>query len=257
MISKPIITTEQLSIGYANKTVFKDLNLKIAPQKLTAIIGTNGIGKSTLLRTLAGLQNPLTGNITLAQKNIDHYSTNDLSKLRSVVLANENISQNLTVEELITLGRQPFINWLEKKTDADFKFIKHAIQQANLEQLIKRPLHTLSDGQRQRALIARAFAQNAQLLFLDEPLAHLDLHHKAAILKLLKKQTLHSKTIIFCTHDIQMSLQICDYIIILHDNNTIYQGTPEFIINNNILNKIFPKTHILFDPLSKKFDIVK
>ena len=150
-------------------------------------MGINGSGKSTLLRTLAGLQKALEGEVYLDKRKITAIDPVQRSKTLSLVLTNQQISKNLTVLELVALGRQPYTNWLGTLTDSDKEHILEAIRATELENFKNTSCFELSDGQFQRALIARALAQNTEIILLDEPTTHLDLHHKASIFLLLKK----------------------------------------------------------------------
>ena len=191
-----VLRTEKLSIGYnqkkRTKIITSEINLEIKKGKLVAILGKNGIGKSTLLRTLSKVQEPLSGKIFINQKNIQELSEKELSTQVSLVLTERLPESQLTVYELIALGRQPYTNWIDKLCTTDVEKIEVAIKQTEIEHLKNRRFHELSDGQLQRVLIARALAQDTEIIILDEPTAHLDIHHTIKIFSLLKE--LVSKT---------------------------------------------------------------
>ena len=194
MISKNnILTTSNLSIGYTTKkeriVIAENLNLNFESGKLIALIGANGIGKSTLLRTLTGIQKPLSGAVLLHEKEVHKYDSLSLAQNLSLVLTEKLPLSNLTVFELIALGRQPYTNWIGKLSEKDLKQINHAMSLTQMTHLSNKKHHEISDGQLQIVLIARALAQDTDLIILDEPTTHLDLKHKFSLFKLLKKLT--------------------------------------------------------------------
>ncbi|MAW94748.1 MULTISPECIES: ABC transporter ATP-binding protein [unclassified Leeuwenhoekiella] len=254
--SHSVLSTKNLAVGYGKaekETVVSNINLNLQAGSFVTMVGINGSGKSTLLRTLAGLQEPLDGNIFLEGKPLENLDTETRSLKISVVLTGQVISKNLTVLELVSLGRQPYTNWLGKLTAEDKAEIQSAITATELENLKHKPCYALSDGQLQRALIARALAQNTEVILLDEPTTHLDLHHKASIFSLLKKiARQQQKTILCTTHDIELVLSLCDEMIVLH-NNTTNQNTPEALIEQGIFENLFPGTNVHFDKASRRF----
>ncbi len=174
----------------------------------------------------------------------------------SLVLTEAIASKNLTVAELIALGRQPYTNWLGTLTAVDKVKTKEAIQLVEIETLQHKKCYELSDGQLQRVMIARALAQDTPIILLDEPTSHLDLYHKVQILKLLKTiahQT--QKTILFTTHEIEVALQLCDKMLLLRKEDS-YFDTPESLIQGKYFEKLFPANIIQFDPILGSFKIV-
>jgi len=189
--NKTILSTSNLSIGYQSKKekniIAENLNLTFEQGKLISLVGGNGIGKSTLLRTITGIQKPLAGTVVLKEKEINNYESLALAQNLSLVLTEKLPPSNLSVFELIALGRQPYTNWLGKLSAEDIEKINQAIAITHVEHLIDKKHHEISDGQLQIVLIARALAQDTQLIILDEPTTHLDLFHKVSVFKLLKK----------------------------------------------------------------------
>ncbi|WP_010254219.1 ABC transporter ATP-binding protein [Myroides injenensis] len=260
-MSIPILKTENLAIGYCSKNKSKqvivqsDLNISLKQGALTALLGINGIGKSTLLRTLNGVQLPIHGQVTLNNRNINSYTENELAQQISIVLTEKIPISNLTVYELIKIGRTPYLSWNTNLSDEDHNWINKAISLTNLEKLTNKSIHELSDGQLQRVLIARAIAQNTSIIILDEPTNHLDLHHKVSLIKLLKKLAKEeNKAILFSAHDIDIALQLSDEIIILQEGYNV-QGTSDELINKGIFNHFFPDDNLTFNPLQKRFEL--
>ncbi|WP_420602130.1 ABC transporter ATP-binding protein [Flagellimonas sp.] len=256
-LKKHNIIAKDLSIGYKDKIVSDNINFSMKSGQLCAIVGVNGVGKSTLLRTLGKLQPKLSGEIAIAGKALELHSSFELAKTLSFVLTEQPASKNLTVQELIALGRQPYTNWIGTLTKEDKQQVEVSLASFLLKDLRYNKCHELSDGQLQRVLIARAMAQDTPLILLDEPTTHLDLYHKVQILKLLQ-QLAHSKlkTIIFTTHEIELAIQLCDTILIL-DGNENPSGTPSELIEQKHFEQLFPSEMVQFDSKTGSFKVNK
>jgi iron complex transport system ATP-binding protein len=257
MENKIILQASKISIGYTSKkeknSIASNIDLSLKKEKLIALIGANGIGKSTLLRTLTGIQKPLSGTVLLNEKNVHELDSLTLAQNLSIVLTEKLPPSNLTVWELIALGRQPYTNWIGTLTDNDIAKINEAIALTQIEHLISKRHYEISDGQLQIVLIARALAQDTPLIILDEPTTHLDLLHKVVLFKLLKKLTQETgKCILFSTHDIDMAIQLSDEMIIMTPETTI-QDQPCNLILKGSFNTLFKDEHIVFDSEKGKF----
>lgn len=218
-------------------------------------MGKNGIGKSTLLRTIAKVQKPLEGTVFINQKNIEKIDNLILSKNLSLVLTERLPESQLTVFELVALGRQPYTNWIDKISETDLEKIDWAITQTEIEHLKYKFFYELSDGQLQRVLIARALAQDTDLIILDEPTTHLDLHHTIKIFSLLKKLVQEtSKTIILSSHEVNLSIKFADEIVLFTDDK-IHTGPPSTLIKANAFDDLFPKEIISFNKNLEQFII--
>ena len=258
-MSKNILITSDLDIGYTSKKsnhiIARNINLKLQENNLVSLIGANGIGKSTLLRTITGIQKPLAGNVFLNEKKINKYSHLDLAQNLSLVLTEKLPPSNLSVYEIIALGRQPYTNWLGKLSENDLEKIDHAIQLTQVFELINKKYYEISDGQLQIVLIARALAQDTPLIILDEPTTHLDLLHKVSLFKLLKKLTQETgKCILFSTHDIDLAIQMSDEMIIMTPENVV-QDQPCNFIKKRSFDTLFKNENIAFDNDKGKFII--
>ena len=256
-----ILRTEGLSIGYSSKKeqtiIGSNININLQQGELIGLIGANGIGKSTLLRTLTNVQKPLQGSIQINGKNMHEYQAIDLAKVLSLVLTESMPSKNLTVYELVALGRQPYTNWVGSLTSEDMDKVNEALRLTNIENLKNKNCFELSDGQLQKAMIARALAQDTDLIILDEPTTHLDMYHKAYILKLLQKLAQETKkTILFSSHEIDLAIQLCDTIIVMTADHVI-SDQPCNLISEGVFNNLFPKDLIGFDQKTGSFRVIK
>ena len=256
-----ILNTKNLTIGYQqkkqDKIVFSDINISIKKGKLISVLGKNGIGKSTLLRTLSKVQKPISGAIYFEGKALNSYSENELSKKLSLVLTERLPESQLTVFELIALGRQPYTNWMDTLSEVDLMKINTAIDQTEINHLKNNRFYELSDGQLQRVLIARALAQDTEVIILDEPTAHLDMHQTINIFSLLQKLVQETKkTIIISSHEINLALQLSDEIILLTENKVQF-GTTTALILENAFDNLFPNNLLKFNKSLQQFVINK
>ena len=237
------IEISKLAIGYRKNRQAKQIGPIISVDskggELIALIGPNGVGKSTFLRTIAKLQAPFHGSVSILGNLIDSIEKIEFASLLSFV-STENIRvPNLNVNELVSLGRFPYTNWLGSLTSEDVAIVEEAITLVGLQALSNNPINELSDGERQRAMIARALAQDTPIILLDEPTAYLDLPNKFEIVHLLgelaqKKQ----KTIIFSTHDLNIALSEADKIWLMGCDD-MKQGAPEDLLIHNDFNQVF------------------
>lgn len=260
LYKKYILKAEGLVIGYASKKVntivAKDLNFELFPGELVCVLGKNGIGKSTLLKTLTKVQPKISGNIFLKNKNLDQINQNEFAKNVSIVLTEKIPSSNLTVYELIALGRQPYTNWFGTLTEEDKKQINQAIEQVNLQNLTHKRCDELSDGQLQRVMICRALAQNTNIIILDEPTVHLDVQHKMETFRLLQNLAVNlNKIILISTHEIQLALQMANKLWLMTKSDFI-TGNPKYLVKNDAINKLFDSNTIHFDKNSNQFKVI-
>jgi iron complex transport system ATP-binding protein len=256
-----ILKTDQLFIGYTSKKkqniIASNINISIKKGQLIGLIGANGIGKSTLIRTLSNVQNPLKGDIFINNKTMNKYNGLELAKVMSLVLTENVSSKNLSVFELVALGRQPYTNWVGSLSENDIEKVNQALEYTNISNLKDSTCFELSDGQLQKVMLARALAQDTELIILDEPTTHLDMYHKAYILKLLQKLTQETgKTIIFSSHEIDLAIQLCDTVIVMTDDGVI-SDQPSNLIAKGVFNSLFPKDLIAFDEKSSSFKVKK
>ncbi|WP_316930020.1 ABC transporter ATP-binding protein [Maribacter sp. Hel_I_7] len=233
------------------------MSFKLNKGELAGIVGINGIGKSTLLRTLGRFQPKISGSIEVEGKQLDSFDDLEIASKVSVVLTEPIASKNLSVHELLALGRQPYTNWLGKQTNEDISIINNSIALLELEPFLEKKCFQLSDGQLQRVLVARALIQDTDVILLDEPTTHLDLYHKVQILKLLKSIAHETnKIILFTSHEIELAIQLCDKMLIL-DGLTNSFDEPCKLIANRSFDSLFPTDMISFDANTGSFRIKK
>ncbi|MDU1903380.1 MAG: ABC transporter ATP-binding protein [Dysgonomonas sp.] len=254
------IILKNLSIGYSSKKnskiVAKDITAKISSGELTCILGANGIGKSTLLRTLSAFQPKLAGEIYILDKEISEYSEKELSTQVSVVLTEKCEIRNMTARELIGLGRSPYTGFWGKLDKNDNKIIDECLSLVKIENLANRTVDTLSDGERQKVMIAKALAQETPIILLDEPTAFLDFPSKVETMQLLHKLSRQTnKTIFLSTHDLELALQIADKIWLVDKDAKINIGTPEDLALDGFLSDFFARKGIIFDTKSGLFRV--
>lgn len=252
-----ILKTKHLKIGYKSnkniKTIASNINITLQSGKLISLIGSNGIGKSTFLKTIAGIIPVLDGSVLLNQKQIETFSTTELAENLSLVLTEKLPLSSLSVYELIALGRQPYTNWLGKLSKVDENQIENALELTQISDLRNRKYYELSDGQFQKVMIARAIAQDTPFIILDEPSTHLDLFHKVSLFKLLQKLAHETnKCILFSTHDLDLAIQLSDEIIIMKEN-LFKHNSPEELIDEGIFDNFFNDDSIRFDRNTKQF----
>lgn len=251
------MSTRGLSIGYASgkrKTILsRNLDLCIEASSVICLLGQNGIGKSTLIRTLSRMQSALEGDIFLEGESIYSVTQNELAKKIGLVLTERIPESNLTVYEMVALGRQPYTNWIGKMNQEDENLVSRALKGAQLEELADMRCDELSDGQLQRAMICRAVAQDTKLILLDEPTAHLDIQHKIETFQLLKKLAVElGRSILISTHEVQLATQMADVLWLMNAEG-IVSGSPEDLINEGRINELFDRNTIHFDKETRQF----
>lgn len=253
-----ILKIEHLEIGYQKSKndshiLFHDINISGRSGELIALIGKNGIGKSTLLRNIAGLQNPIGGEILFFDKKLKKYNRNEFARLVSFVSTEIINVSNLKVLDLVSLGRFPHTNWFGKLKSDDIYLSDKALEMVGMKSFSQKNVNEISDGERQRVMIARTLAQDTRIIVLDEPTAFLDLPNKYEIVHLLNQLSKkENKTIIFSTHDLNIAIQEADKIWLMLDDE-IVEGAPEDLILSETLNKIFDQSNLSFDKIKGDF----
>ena len=252
----PFIHISGLTIGYNKSTVVKEISASFNSGELICLIGRNGEGKSTLIKTLCKLLPPISGSILINDNNLFKLNDKEFANLISVVLTSKISITNISVKEFIAFGRYPYTNWLGKLNKDDEEQINAAIEMCGISHLIDRDFSSLSDGEKQKVNISRAIAQHTPIIILDEPTAHLDLVNNVEIFKLLKELThKYGKTIIFSTHYIEFALQLADKIGLI-DDGSFFCNTPKNIIESKKIDQLFDKKSVKFNATTNSFEFV-
>jgi iron complex transport system ATP-binding protein len=258
--SKPsVLSTSFLSIGYTAprrppKVVVPDISVTLAAGELVCLIGPNGAGKSTLMRTLAGMQRSLYGSIKLMDVDLRTLQPRDLAQHLSVVLTEKVDVGILSAYALVALGRYPYTGWSGTLSPHDEEIVRWAIQAVGGQEIAARNVGELSDGERQKILIARALAQEPAVMLLDEPTAFLDLPRRAEIMQLLRsiaRQT--GRAVLLSTHDLDLALRMADRIWLLPRGGPLHVGAPEDLVLNGSFEAAFRSEGVLFDAYTGSF----
>ena len=245
------VILRDLSIGYTikggKKAVATQLNDIINGGELTCLLGRNGVGKSTLLRTLSAFQPALGGDVLLQGKPLSSYSDQELSRLIGVVLTEKPQVRNMTVSELVAMGRAPYTGFWGILSKDDRRIVDESIQLVGIEALSHRQVQSLSDGERQKVMIAKALAQQTPVIYLDEPTAFLDYPSKVELLQLLRRLAHEEqKTVFLSTHDVEISLQLADMLWLMTPQQ-LHVGTPHELAAEGVLSTFIEHEGIVFD----------
>lgn len=259
-IQTPAIQTHSLGIGYVlkggkRKVIHESLELRLLPGEVTCLLGLNGAGKSTLLRTLCGFQPPLSGEIQLMGKPLSGYSQSDFSRTVGVVLTEKTNAGGITVSELVSLGRHPYTGFFGRLKQTDREIIRHSLEAAGIAHKADSYVSELSDGERQKAMIAKALAQQCPVILLDEPTAFLDVTSRIETMVLLHKLAVEQhKAVLLSTHDLDLAIQMGDRLWLQEKGRPMACGTPEDLILSGAFKSFFEKEGIVFDASTGKLN---
>jgi len=257
---KKVIETQDLSIGYRKRratiTIAHNIAVALKEGELICLLGPNGVGKSTLMRTIAGLQTPLKGSVKLNNKPLSEYSNKEIAKHLALVLTEKISGGNLKVADVLALGRYPYLGWLGALAKEDKSIIRRAVKSTDIGQFLKKPLHQLSDGEQQKVMIARALVQDTALIMLDEPTAHLDLPNRISVMRLLRQMAHdYRKAIVVATHELDLALQASDKIWLMMPNQSMMVGTPEDLVLSGDFERAFKKNGFDFNKDTGTFTV--
>jgi iron complex transport system ATP-binding protein len=234
------LAAEQLTISYDEQPIVDQLSMTVPDGKVTALIGANGSGKSTILKTMARLLKAQSGHVYLDGKSINQMDTKQVAKQLAILPQHPIAPEGLTVSELISFGRYPHQKGLGTLTKEDRKMIAWALEMTGLEEFAERPLEQMSGGQRQRAWIAMALAQGTDILLLDEPTTYLDMAHQLEVLQLLRRLNQEEgKTIVMVVHDLNHASQYADYVIAIKRGSIVSQGKPSEVMTCEMIREVF------------------
>lgn len=242
------IELTSLKIGYSGRVIHPEINASLRAGEITSLMGLNGAGKSTLLRTICGFQPPLAGEVTIMGRELREYSQSELSLRLGVVLTERVSSAGVNLYDLVSLGRHPYTGLFGKLSNEDHAIIREAIDAVGMGHKSSSYVGELSDGERQKGMIAKSLAQQSPIIILDEPTAFLDVTSRIETMQLLR-QLAHSlnKTILLSTHDLDMAIELSDKIWLLNGDEPLISGTPAKLITSGEIGRFFNRGDIHFD----------
>jgi iron complex transport system ATP-binding protein len=234
------LRAERITLGYDDRPIVSHLDVNILDGKVTAIVGANACGKSTLLRGLARLLKPREGAVLLDERPMHDLSTHDVAKVLGLLPQTPVAPDGITVADLVSRGRYPHQGWFRRWTAEDEQAVAQALDATGTAELAGRPLHQLSGGQRQRVWVAMALAQETDLLLLDEPTTYLDINHQVELLRLLRTLNAESgKTIVAVLHDLNLACRFSDHVIAMADGSIVAEGAPGEVVTAELVQKVF------------------
>ena len=247
---KSILHTEKLSVGYDNNIVVEDVDVNALRGNMICLLGPNGSGKSTILRTLSGMLSPVEGIVYIDKDNINKTVKSGLAKKMAVVLTERLQPGLMTAYEIASMGRHPYTGFFGKLKEVDHEITRNSLKAVNAQYLSNRYFNELSDGEKQKIMIARALAQEPELIILDEPTSHLDIRHKVEVIEILSKLCKEKNiTVIMALHDIDLAIKGCQYVMMVKGGKIIAQGIPEEIINENEIEKLYDISNASYSDL--------
>lgn len=236
----PLFTIDCLDVSFNSARVLKGISFEIQAGEFLGIIGPNGSGKSTLLRAMSGVLPPSSGSVMFNGRKASEMSAREVARLLAVVPQDNPVAFEYTVLEVVLMGRSPYLGRFELERNHDLEIAVEALKRTNILHLADRRIGTLSGGERQRAIIARALVQETDILFLDEPTAHLDINYQVEILHLAKRENAeHGKTVVVVLHDLNLAAEFCDRLIMLRDGEVFTSGQPEEVITAENVRKVY------------------
>ncbi len=255
------VKLQNLSIGYITKghrhIVAQGLNASICCGELTCLLGRNGIGKSTLLRTLSAFQPKLDGKIWLQDRDMESLDDKTLSHIIGIVLTEKLDIRNMSVEELVGMGRAPYTDFWGRLREEDRHIVAESIRLVGIEALLQRMVQTLSDGERQKVMIAKALAQQTPIIYLDEPTAFLDFPSKVEVMQLLHRLAVEEqKTIFLSTHDVDLALQLADCLWLM-EADQLHVGSPRELSAQGVLSRFINRDGITFNTDTLRISVKK
>lgn len=245
-----IVNTENLAVGYGKKTVIDDINIEALRGQVLCLLGPNGAGKTTILRTLSGLLTPISGQVYIKDQKVAEINKKELAKILAIVLTKKLQGDFMTVFDIVATGRYPHTGYFGKLMPKDLDKIDEALKTVNAVDLTKRYFDELSDGEKQKVMVARALVQEPQVIILDEPTTHLDIKHRLELIDILK--TLSNKkgiTVILSLHEIDLALKSSDKVLLVKDGKIRAYGVPEDVVNEDIIRELYDMDEGAFNNL--------
>lgn len=235
-----MLKTDNLIVGYEKKKVVDGVDIQGLKGQVVCLLGANGAGKTTILRTLSGLLAPLQGVVFLKDQNIATIDRKELAKQLSIVLTKRLSGEMMSVYEVVSMGRYPHTGFFGRLTAEDERKIEEALQTVHASHLTERFFDELSDGEKQKVLVARAFVQEPEVMILDEPTTHLDIRHRLELIDILKRLSKEKGiTVMLSLHEIDIALKSCDQVVLVHNGKILASGVPEEVVNESIINQLY------------------
>lgn len=256
-----LLELAHLTTGYRvfrrqSRIVTQGISVTVQPGELVCLLGQNGAGKSTLLRTVAGAQAPLAGHVRLSRQSLHRMSRSARARTLAMVLTDRVDVGLLTAHDVVCLGRYPYTGWAAALSPLDLEVVGDALETVGASHLAQRPMTQLSDGERQRVMIARALAQQPRVLLLDEPTAFLDAPRRVEVFALLRRLAQEQHIgIVVSTHEVELALQASEQVWLLRESEPLVAGTAEAVIQQGLIQQTFCPPGVTFDPVARRFDV--
>ena len=234
----PLITAHQLRVALDGTPILRDLDFEVEAGSWVGLLGPNGSGKTTLLRAISGLL-PYQGTLALTDRPIESWKAPELARQMAFLRQSTPLSFDFTVEELVLLGRSPHKGWLERYTHEDHQQVRQALAHVDMDGFARRSVLSLSGGERQRVFLAQALVQESDLLLLDEPTTHLDVHHQFEFLNLVRDLVEAGRTVVAVFHDIELAARYADHLLVLNEGRLAAAGPPTAVLTEALLASVF------------------
>lgn len=253
-----MLTIEDISFSYKEKPVLESVGLQVEKGEIIGILGPNGCGKTTLLKLLNRNLHPKAGKVLMEGTDLEKISKRRIARHIAVVPQSNEIRFAFSVRDIVTMGRMPFLDRFQGESSADMAIVEEAMAKTNITSFADRLINTMSGGERQRVIIARALAQRPEIILLDEPTLHLDINHQFEILELMKKLSDEEDlTVVIVSHDLPMVVKYCDRIVLIHDHKVHAIGTPEEVLTSENMKVVFNINAVLEYDETLKANAVK
>lgn len=237
------LTLQQVGVSYGRAEILKDISTTVTEGCTTALMGANGCGKTTLLRCIAGLLRPTSGEVLVDGRPVEQYNARDMARRVAIVRQHQWVDFDFTAEEIVMMGRNPYLRRMQGEGAVDYAIVERCMRQMGVWQLRRSHPSALSGGELQRVMIARALAQQTPLLLLDEPLNNLDVAHQIEVMRTLGEA--EGRTVVIVIHDLNLALRFCDRLLLLHEGRLIYAGaTADGLTPENIRRVYGVESHV-------------